>query len=196
MTEKTSAFALTALRAEDAGAEQRVQQEQCEAGLGGDAGDAADGHVRAAGAVEELQVDVDRFAVAAEADRQLAVHLVEVQRLLALVAGCAAGRLAGPRRHVALRLDPGGGDLRDLLDRGRQHAVGDQEDVRAETGALVPGRDLGDDAGDRHRADAGDVADGDHDVVELQVRSGDSATRNFSGVASRLPSTRPTDIEP
>ena len=41
-------------------AEDRVQQEQREAGLGRDPGDAADRHVAAAGAVEELQVDVDR----------------------------------------------------------------------------------------------------------------------------------------
>ena len=50
--------------------EQRVQQEQREAGLGGHPGDAGDRDVRAAGAVEELQVDVDRLAVAAEPDRR------------------------------------------------------------------------------------------------------------------------------
>ncbi len=47
-------------RAEGAGAEDGMQQEQREAGLGGDPGDAADRHVRAPGAVEELHVDVDR----------------------------------------------------------------------------------------------------------------------------------------
>ncbi len=47
-----------------------MQQEQGEAGLGGDPGDARDRDVRTAGAVEELQVDVDRFAVAAEPDRR------------------------------------------------------------------------------------------------------------------------------
>ena len=116
-----------------------MQQEQREAGLGRHPGDAADRDVRAAGAVEELQVHVHRRAVAAQPDRDLAVHLVEVQRRLPLLAGGPAGRLPRPRRHVALRVDPGGGDLGDLLHLGRQHAVGDQEHVRAEAGALVPG---------------------------------------------------------
>ena len=73
--------------AEHAGAKDGVQQEQRVAGLGGDAGDAADRDVRAAGAVEEVEVDVDGGAVAAGADGQLAVHLVEVQRVLAVGAG-------------------------------------------------------------------------------------------------------------
>ena len=81
--------------AEHAGGKDGVQQEQCVAGLGGDAGDAADRDVRAAGAVEEVEVDVDGGAVAAGADRQLAVHLVEVQRVLAVGAGRAAGRSPG-----------------------------------------------------------------------------------------------------
>ena len=85
------------------------------------------------------------------------------------VAGRAADRFAGSGRHVALRLDPGGGDLRGLLHPGRQHAVADQEDVRAEAGALVPGGHLGDHPGDRHLPESGDVAAGDDDVVELQV---------------------------
>ena len=63
--------------------------------------------MRAAGAVEELEVEVDRLAVAAEADRQLALHLVEVERLVAVVAGGAADRRAGPGRDVALRARPG-----------------------------------------------------------------------------------------
>ena len=125
--------------------------------------------MRAAGAVEEVKVDVDGGAVPAGADRQPAVHLVEVQRVLAVGAGGAAGRLAGSGRHVALRLHPGGGDLRGLLNPGRQHAVADQEHVRAEAGALVPGGHLGDHAGDRHRPESGDVAAGDDHVVELQV---------------------------
>ena len=42
----------------------------------------------AAGAVDELEVDVDGLAVAAEPDRDLLVaHLVEVQRRVALLPG-------------------------------------------------------------------------------------------------------------
>lgn len=52
-------------------AEDRVEQEQGEAGLGRHAGDAADRDVAAAGAIEKLEVDVDRITVAAEADGDL-----------------------------------------------------------------------------------------------------------------------------
>ena len=75
--------------------------------------------MRTAGAVHEIHVDVDGLAVAASANRNLAVHPVEVQRLGAFVTGGSAHGLAGPRRDVALRLDPGRRDLGDLLDRGR-----------------------------------------------------------------------------
>jgi hypothetical protein len=125
--------------------------------------------VRTAGAVHEIHVDEDGLAVAASANRNLAVHLVEVQRLGAFVTGGSAHGLAGPRRDVAFRLDPGGRDLGDLLDRGREDTVGYEEDVAAETGTLVPGADLGDDPGGRDQAAAGHVADGDDHVVELQV---------------------------
>ncbi len=77
--------------------------------------------MRTAGAVEELQVQVHDLAIAPQADRELAVHLVEVQRLLALTAGGAAGdraiglpqdackyrRVKDDARSAALRCDPG-----------------------------------------------------------------------------------------
>ncbi len=87
--------------AERAGAEDRVQQEQGEAGLGGHTGDAADRHVRAPGPVKELHVEVDRRAVPAAPHRHPVGHLVEVQRLRSLVAGGPADHLARARRHVA-----------------------------------------------------------------------------------------------
>jgi hypothetical protein len=146
-----------------------VQQEQGVAGLGGDTGDAADGQVGAAGSVQEIQVDVDRRAVPAQADGQLPIHLVEVQRVFSVVPGGAAHRLAGSGRDVAFRLDPGGGDLRGFLHPGRQHAVADQEHIGAETGALVPGGDFGDDTGDRHLTEPRHRSAGDDDIVELQV---------------------------
>ena len=170
MTENTSALALTARVPRTAGAEDGVQQEQGVTGLGRDAGDAADGDVRAPGAVQKIEVDVDRGAVAAQPDGELAVHLVEVQGVFAVVAGRAADRLAGAGRHIALRLDPGGGDLRGFLHPGGEYAVADQEDVRAETGAFVPCGYLGDHSGDRYLPESGDVSAGDDDVVELQVR--------------------------
>ena len=125
--------------------------------------------MRAAGAVQELRVQEQRLAVPAGADRDPLLHPVEVERLGALVAGRPVHHRAGRRRHVDLRIDPGGGDLRGLLDLGRQGAVGDGEHIRLELGALVPGAHLGHHAGDRHRVLTGDLAVGDDDVVELQV---------------------------
>jgi hypothetical protein len=118
--------------AEHAGPEQRVQQEQREAGLRRHPGDAGDRHVRTAGAVEEVEVDVHRQAVPAEPDRHLAVHPVEAQRPVPLLVHRPVDRRAGLRRHPHLGLGPGRRDLGDLLHLGRQHAVGDQEHVGGE----------------------------------------------------------------
>ena len=130
--------------------------------------------MRAAGAVEEVGVEVDRRAVAAGADRDPPLHPVEVQRAAARrrpAARCTTR--AGRRRHVDLRVDPGGGDLGRLLHLRRQRAVGDGEDVGVELRALVPGPDLGDHAGDRRPARrSGSSRCGHHDVVELQVGAG------------------------
>ena len=124
----------------------------------------------AAGAVDELEVEVDGVAVAAEADGDLLVaHLVEVERFVALLAGGAVDRGAGHRRDVDLGLDPGDRDLGDLGDLGRQRALLDEEHVGREPCALVDGLDVGDDAGDLDGLQAGQVAAGDDDVVQLQV---------------------------
>ena len=114
--------------------------------------------MRTVGAVYEIHVDEDGLAVAASANRNLAVHLVEVQRLGAFVTGGPAHGLAGPWRDVVFRLDPGGRDLGDLLDRCWENTVGYEEDVAAEACTLVPGSDLGDDPGGRDQTAAGHVA--------------------------------------
>ena len=81
------------LGAEHAGVEQRVQQERGVARLRGHAGDAGDVDVGALGAVDEVEVEEHRLAVAAEAGGQLAGDLVEVER----------GRRARRRRPGAPR---------------------------------------------------------------------------------------------
>ena len=126
----------------------------------------------AAGAVEELEVDVDGLAVAPDPGGDLMFHPVEVEGTGAFLTGGTADELAGARGHVELGLDPRGHDLGDLLHLGGQDAVGDEEDVGAEGRAFVAGADLGDDAAGDDRADAGDVAFGGDDVVELQVGAG------------------------
>ena len=66
--------------------EQRIEDERGVDGLGGHAGHAADRGVRAAGAVEELEVGVDGLARSREADGDAALHAIEVERAPELLA--------------------------------------------------------------------------------------------------------------
>ena len=148
----------------------RVQQEQREAGLGRHAGDAADRDVRAAGAVEEVEVDVDRRAVPAAADRHLAVHPVEVQRLSALVAGGAAHDLA---RAAAARRSPArpgwwstsaisctrAGSTPSVIRKTSEPKLAPS--CRARTSVTTPAVSTG--------PTPGHLPEGDHHVVQLQV---------------------------
>ena len=173
----------------------RVEQEGGVRRLRRDAGDARDVDVRAARAVDEVEVGEQRLAVAAEPDRQLALHAVEEQRLVALVARAPGGPRApgsggtytsGSTRVVV--------HLRGLDRLGRQHAVGDEEHVRVEARAFVAGPHLGDDSREPHRL----VAPGHRRARTRRRRRAAGtgprrgATQNVSGVASSVPSTRPT----
>ncbi len=85
------------LRTERARVEERVEEERGVGGLGRHARDAADVDVRAAGAVEELEVEVQRLVTMIDADGELGLHLVEVESFVALFALGAVG----PRRPAA-----------------------------------------------------------------------------------------------
>ncbi len=127
----------------------------------------------AAGAVDELEVDEDRLPVPAEPDGHLLIaHLVEVQRGLTLIAPGPGDGGPRQRRHVDLGLDPGDRDLGYLADLGGQRALLDEEHVRGEPGALVHRLDVRDHPGYLDRWLPGQLAAGDHDVVELQVLAG------------------------
>ena len=154
---------------EHARVEQAVEQERGVGGLGGHARHAADVDVGAAGAVEELEVEVEGLVVAGQPGGQQLAHLREQQGVVALGAGRLAHLLARQRRHEDLGLEPGGQHLGGLADLGGQHAVGDEEDVAVEPGALVRGPHLRDDARDAQRLAVGQHAVDHHDVVELQV---------------------------
>ena len=101
--------------------------------------------MRAPGAVDELEVDVHRVAVAAEADRQSVGHLVEVQRELALAPDARRTAEPGSGGTIHLGIDACGHDLGGFDALGRQHAVVDEEYVGVEPSALVAGPHLGDD---------------------------------------------------
>ena len=123
----------------------------------------------AARAVEEVEVGEDGLAVAREADRELALHPVEEERLVAAQAARPAHLLPRQRRHEDLGLDARHLDVRGLRDDRGQHALFDQEHVGVEARALVAG------AHDVHDAVEPDLRrvgqrgrDLDH-VVELQV---------------------------
>ena len=128
----------------------------------------------------------------AEAGRQPVGHPVEEQRLVALLALGPADLAAGQRRHEHLGLEPGGQHLRRLGHLGGQDAVLDEEHVGVEAGPLVAGPDLRHHARQRQRRAVGQRPVAHDDVVELQAQPGASATQNSSGVASSVPSTRPT----
>ena len=102
---------------------------------------------------------------------QLALHLVEVQRLVAL----GARRPGAPRRPGSGGTKTSGstrvvvhlGDLARPAAGSTPSAI--EEHVGVEARALVPGPDLRHDAGDRDRLAAGQRPRAHHDVVELQV---------------------------
>ena len=174
------------LRAEHARVEEGVEEERGVGGLGRHARDAADVDVRAAGAVEELEVEVQRLVTMIDADGELGLHLVEVESLVALLALGAADRGARQRRHEDLGLDACGEDLGDLARLRGEDAVLDEEHVGVEASALVASLDLADDAGDRDGLVVGEVAGAHHDVVELEElalgeRDGERERRGVGG---------------
>ncbi len=65
--------------------------------------DAADVHVRAAGAVEELEVEIERLVTMIDTDGELGLHLIEVERL---VASCSLGAVDCRRLVGAARRSP------------------------------------------------------------------------------------------
>ncbi len=110
-------------RSQHSAREERVEQERGVCRLGGDTGDAGDVDVRAAAAVEELEVDVERLARPRDPDRQPFGHPVEEQSLVAFVTGGAPDLLTGTRRHERLWLESGGGHLGRLRDLRREDPV-------------------------------------------------------------------------
>ena len=126
----------------------------------------------AAGAVEEVEVRVDGLAVAREADRHLALHAVEEERLVAPQAHRAPHGLARPGRHEDLRLDARDAHVGGLRHRRRQDARLDEEHVGVEPGPFMAGPHEVDDAVEAHLAAVGQRGhDLDH-VVELEVLAG------------------------
>ena len=139
------------------------------AGLGGDTGDPGDVDMGATLPVDEFEVCVEGLAVARSSDREPALHPIEEQGLVALLAVGPANRLAGSWRHEDLGLDPGGRDLGCFHHLSRQDPVLDQEHIRVESSAFVPGAHLTDGPEDLHQLAGGkDTLEGD-DIVQLQV---------------------------
>jgi hypothetical protein len=109
------------LTLQDARIEDRVEEEGGERRLGGHAGDAGDRHVGAPGAVEEVEVDVQRPAVTAHPQRDPPLHHVEVERLVTVVRAGQEDLGARQRRHEHLRLHPRHPHL-GHLDHGARYA--------------------------------------------------------------------------
>ena len=158
------------LRTEHPRSEHRVEQERGVGGLGRHAGHATDAHVRAARAVEKVDVRKQRLAVTSEADRESAIHRVEQERAVTFLADGAPHGCAGARRHERLGLHACGAHLGGFDGLRGQHTVGDEEDVRIEAGTFLAGPHLGDHTRKPHRLGvAGELTVGDDDVVELEI---------------------------
>ncbi len=79
----------------------------------------------------------------------------------------------GSGRYEHLGIEAGRQHLRGLDRLRRQHAVGDEEHVGVEAGALLAGPHLGDDPGEPYQLVAPrNCALAHHDVVELEVLLG------------------------
>jgi hypothetical protein len=148
---------------------QHAQEEQRERRLRRDARDAADRHVTALAAVEEVEVDVHGELVAPDAHRERTPHLVDVERLLAFLAGRALDRLAGVGGDPHLGVDPRHLHLRAPNLGGRHDAeLGDAMGVALVARPLVDRFGLRDDAVRAHLAGLRHLGANDHQVVELQ----------------------------
>jgi hypothetical protein len=97
------------------------------------------------------------------------LHLVKVQRRGAFSAGGPAHCLTRPRWDVELRVNSGGRNLGDLLNRGGKYPIRYEKYVAAEASAFVPRGDISDDPGRRDRAAAGYVANRYNDIIKLEV---------------------------
>ena len=170
------------LGAQHARVEQAVEQEGGVAGLGGDAGDAGDVDVGALGAVEEVEVEVDRLAVAGQAAREAAAPSCRRRAPLARSTPVARRTsLPGQRRHEHLGLEPGGlhhAPPRPSRPAGRRRRRGTRRSRSGRPrGGPAPGRRCRRSA--RRARRAGPRSTRDH-VVELEVLS----------LARRRPRTR------
>ena len=121
-------------------------------------------------AVEKVEVDRDRVAIAADPDGKRTAHLVDVEGFVALVALRPLDDLAGIRRDPKLGIDPGhlhlgGADLGSWKDAVGRNAVG----VRLVLSTLIDRLGLDHHAVGAHLSVLRHLS-ADHDqVVELQV---------------------------
>ena len=137
--------------AEHGGVEQGEQEEQRVRGLRRHPRDAADVEVGAPRSVEEVQVHEHRLSVPGQPRREPSLHLVEVQRLVPVLAPSAVRGQARQGRDEQLRLEARGHHLGRHGRVHRQDTPVDQKDVGVEAGPLVAGPGLLDDPGDPDR---------------------------------------------
>ena len=102
--------------------EQEVEEAQCGRRLGGDAGDAGDVHVPAAGAVDVFEGQRDGGAGGIEPERERPVHVLGEQRHVTGRAGRRDHLGAGQRGQPPLGIDPEHRDL-NPPDRLPRHGL-------------------------------------------------------------------------
>ena len=123
----------------------------------------------AARAVEEVEVGVDRLAVAGEADGQAPLHAVEEEGLVAVDSRRALHLLAGARGHEDLGLHAGHLHVGRVGHRGGHHPVFDEKHIGVELGPFVACPHQVDDAVEADGAAVGQGRLDQHHVIELEV---------------------------
>ena len=123
----------------------------------------------AARAVQEVDIGVDGQARAGEADRDLPLHVVEVQRLLHFLPADDLHRIARSGREEHFGLDPGDLDVACVGQLGGQGAIAHPEGIGVEGRALMALHDLFDDAVEAHLAVLL-IPTGDQDeIVQVEI---------------------------
>ena len=123
----------------------------------------------APGSVDEVEIDIYRLPVATRPADDLALHQVEVEGPVPVLAPSPPRVRTRQRRHVQFGLDPGGDHLGHLLMASREAATADQKGVRRKSGPYMGSADLGYHAACRDDLAGRQNTAGDQHIVELQI---------------------------
>lgn len=147
--------------------EQRVKQESGVRCLGGDARNSADGSVSAPGAVQELEIRIDRLAGSRQPDGHPPLHLIEIQGALEVLASNHLGAIARMRRKEDFRIDAGDLNVRRVGNVDGKRSRGGTERIAVELRSLIAFSDQIDHSIETNGLAAGRQSFHHDEIVEL-----------------------------